>query len=150
MRFTNIRYGIITRSSTLDARTLNFRSTAISHMGKMGVAALKLDPITCLFTSATRQPIKCRAECAERFNIINRSRPKKRTVNPPTRNWFIRRLFVTRGVSQLYVGLGSTDHCTIQVSQNLGFAVAMITLKDSSPSDRLRSIEPWPFVSHVY
>ena len=73
MWFTHTRYGIITRSSTLDAPTLNFRNTAISHMGKMGVSPLKLSPITCLFTSITSKPITCQAECAERLNIISRS-----------------------------------------------------------------------------
>ena len=66
MWFTHIRYGIITRSSTLDAPTLNFRNTAISHMGKMVVAPLKLNPITCLFTSATSQPIISHGDMHER------------------------------------------------------------------------------------
>ena len=59
------------------------------------------------------------------YHQSRRHARQKRSVNPPSRNCIIRRLLVTQGVWQLYVGLGSTDHCTLQVSHNFGFTVTV-------------------------
>ena len=85
------------------------------------------------------------------YHPSRRHAQQKRSVNPSTRNCFIRRLLVTQGVWQLDVGLGSTDHCTIWVSQSQ----LCQWLRWGAPAhpiviDSVWSIEPQPFLLIVY
>ena len=64
--------------------TAAFRNTVISHMVKMGVAPLKLTPITCLFTSATSQPITSNSDMHERRSQWIRQPVLALVWDPPT------------------------------------------------------------------